>query len=251
MEPPGTESVASPGPAREFATTHWSVVLAAGDGDSPQAGAALERLCQTYWYPLYAHVRRRGHDADQARDLTQGFFAEMLARHAIARADPNRGRFRTFLLTALDHHLHHHHRDAHALKRGGGQELISLDAAEAEQRLDLEPQEHRSPDHEFDRRWALATLDTVRRRLREEVAVSGRAELFDELRPHLFGDLAAAPYAQMATRLNLTVVAVKVTVHRLRQRYGELLRQEVAHTLADPSEVEQEIRHLIAALGNS
>jgi RNA polymerase sigma-70 factor (ECF subfamily) len=239
-----------PAVAREFSTTHWSVVLAAGDGESPQAGTALEQLCQTYWYPLYAHVRRRGHDVDEARDLTQGFFAEMLARHAIAHADPNRGRFRTFLLTALDHHLHHHHRDAQALKRGGGREFVSLDAVEAEQRLALE-QEHRSPDREFDRRWALATLETVRRRLREEVALSGRAELFDELRPHLFGDLAAAPYAQMATRLNMTIVAVKVTVHRLRQRYGELLRQEVAHTLADPSEVEQEVRHLIAALGDS
>jgi DNA-directed RNA polymerase specialized sigma24 family protein len=240
-----------PASARAFATTHWSVVLAACGGESPQAGAALERLCQTYWYPLYAHVRRRGHDADQARDLTQGFFAEMLARHTIARADPNRGRLRTFLLTALDHHLHHQHRDAQALKRGGGHELVSLDAVEAEQRLALEPLELHSPDREFDRRWALATLETVRRRLREDVAVSGRAELFDELRPHLFGDLAAAPYAQMATRLNLTVVAVKVTVHRLRRRYGELLRQEVAHTVADPSEVEQEIRHLIAALGDS
>jgi RNA polymerase sigma factor (sigma-70 family) len=241
----------SPGSARAFATTHWSVVLAAGGGESSQAGAALERLCQTYWYPLYAHARRRGHDADQARDLTQGFFAEILARHAIARADPNRGRFRNFLLTALDHHLHHHHRDAQALKRGGGRELISFDAFAAEQRLASEPQDHRSPDREFDRRWALATLETVRRRLREEVAVAGRTELFDELRPHLFGDLAAAPYAQMATRLNLTVVAVKVTVHRWRRRYGDLLRQEVAHTLADPTEAEQEIRHLIAALGDS
>ena len=233
----------------KFTTTHWSVVLTAGDAASPQAGAALEKLCQTYWYPLYAHVRRRGHDKDQARDLTQGFFAGILGRHTIAQADQTRGRFRTFLLTALDHHLHHQHRDAHTLKRGGGHEFVSLDAVEAEQRLALEPQDHHSPDREFDRRWALATLETVRRRLREEVSMSGRAELFDELRPHLFGDFAVAPYAQIATRLNMTVVAVKVTVHRLRQRYGELLRQEVAHTLADPSEVEQEVRHLIAALG--
>ena len=247
---PEAESSEHSPTSAQFTTTHWSVVLAAGDAASPQAGAALERLCQAYWYPLYAHVRRRGHDADQARDLTQGFFAGILARRAIAQADQNRGRFRTFLLTALDHYLHHEYRDAHALKRGGGRELISLDAVEAEQRLALEPQDHRSPDREFDRRWALATLETVRGKLREEVAVSGRAELFDELRPHLFGDLAAAPYAQIATRLNMTIVAVKVTVHRLRRRYGELLRQEVAQTLVDPSEVEQEVRHLIAALGD-
>ena len=237
-----------PGNSPVFTTTHWSMVLAAGGTEPKSAEAALARLCEVYWYPLYAHVRRRGHDAESARDLTQGFFAEMLARDSIARADRDRGRFRTFLLVALDHFLHHQHRDAHALKRGGAQEFISWDAQDAEQRFTLEPMDERSPDREFDRRWALATLEKVRHQLRNEFSLAGKMELFDALRPTLSGELATMPYAQIAMQLNMTVVAVKVTVHRLRQRYGELLRQEVAHTLADPGGVKEEIRQLIWAL---
>jgi RNA polymerase sigma factor (sigma-70 family) len=223
-------------------------VLAAAQGDSPTAAAALAKLCGSYWYPLYAHVRRRGNDSEAARDLTQGFFAQLLAKGSIASADSNRGRFRTFLLAALDNFLHHHHRDANALKRGGGTDVISWDAHSAEERYALEPVDHLSPDHEFDRRWALATLETVRGRLRTELSVAGKRELFDLLRPHLFGDMATVPYAEIAARLQMTTVAVKVTVHRLRRRYGELLREEVAQTLADPADAEPEIRHLIDAL---
>ncbi len=240
--------MSEPGNSPVFTTTHWSMVLAAGSDQPVSAEAALATLCQAYWYPLYAHVRRRGHDAENARDLTQGFFAELLARDSIARADRERGRFRTFLLAALDHFLHHQHRDAHALKRGGGHEFISWDAREAEERYAVEPVDERSPDREFDRRWALATLEKVRHQLRNEFSLAGKKELFDALRPTLSGELATMPYAQIATQLNMTVVAVKVTVHRLRQRYGELLRQEVAHTLADPGTVEEEIRQLIRAL---
>jgi RNA polymerase sigma-70 factor (ECF subfamily) len=234
--------------AEAFATTHWSVVLAAGDAAAPGSETALAGLCQTYWYPLYAHVRRRGHPPEAACDFTQGFFAELLARKAIGVADPQRGRFRTFLLAALDHFLHHAHRDAHTLKRGGGREIVSLDAQDAEQRFALEPADERTPDLEFDRRWALATLERARHRLRHEFSLAGKAELFDLLRPHLQADANGPAYAQIAAQLGMTVVAVKVTVHRLRQRYGEVLREEVAHTLADPADGEQEIRHLIEAL---
>ncbi|MBI3414589.1 MAG: sigma-70 family RNA polymerase sigma factor [Verrucomicrobia bacterium] len=232
----------------QFNTTHWSVVLAARGDDTTCVHAALSTLCQAYWYPLYAHVRRRGHDAENARDLTQGFFAQLLARNAVELADPQRGRFRTFLLAALDNFLHHAHRDAQALKRGGGKETVSLDAQDAEQRFALEPADERSPDREFDRRWALATLERARGRLRHEFALAGKAELFDLLRPHLQGDADGPAYAPIAAQLNLTVGAVKVTVHRLRRRYGELLREEVAQTLANPADAEAEIRHLIASL---
>ncbi|MGH7968248.1 MAG: RNA polymerase sigma factor, partial [Limisphaerales bacterium] len=219
-----------------FVTTHWSVVLAAGQGDTPNAAEALAKLCGSYWYPLYAHVRRWGHDFETARDLTQAFFAQLLAKGAIATADSGRGRFRTFLLAALDNFLHHQHRDASALKRGGSVDFISWDADTAEERYALEPLDHRSPDREFDRRWAVATLETVRTRLRRELSVAGKIELFDLLRPHLFGDVAAVPYSEVGARLQMTAVAVKVTVHRLRRRYGELLRAEVAQTLADPAD---------------
>ncbi len=231
-----------------FATTHWSVVLAAADSGTPGSEAALSALCQAYWFPLYAHVRRRGHDAESARDLTQGFFAELLAHKTMAQADRNRGRFRTFLLAALDHFLHHAHRDAQALKRGGGREFISLDALEAENRLALEPADERSPEREFDRRWALATLEQARRRMREQFCQAGKAELFDRLRPHLLNDELGIPYAQIAAELNMSLAAVKVTVHRLRRRYGEVLRDEVAQTLSDQADVTSELRHLIASL---
>jgi RNA polymerase sigma-70 factor (ECF subfamily) len=235
-------------PAATFVTTHWSVVLSASHSDSPKAGEALEKLCATYWYPLYAHVRRRGHDAEAARDLTQGFFAQTLSKGSIKSAEPGRGRFRTFLLTALDNYLHHQHRDSHTLKRGGGTELVSWDVQYAERRFSLEPAEDSSPDREFDRRWALSILERVRTRLRNELSLASKAELFDLLRPYLLGDEDAVPYADIAAQLKMTVVAVKVTVHRLRKHYGELLRQEVSQTLADPADADQEIRHLIAAL---
>ena len=231
-----------------FATTHWSVVLAAGA--TPDAGRreALATLCRSYWFPLYAHVRRRGHDSESARDLTQGFFEKLLSGRGVELADPQRGRFRTFLLGALDHFLHNTHRDANTLKRGGGREFVSLDALDAEQRLRLAPADERSPDREFDRRWASATLDRARGRLGDEFLLAGKAELFERLLPALLGETDGLPYAQLAAQLNLTVVAVKVTLYRLRQRYGEILREEVAHTLANPADAESELRHLIAAL---
>jgi DNA-directed RNA polymerase specialized sigma24 family protein len=232
-----------------FVTTQWSLVVAAGQPQTPGASQALEELCGSYWYPLYAHIRRRGRDAESARDLTQGFFAEILSRNAFASADANRGRFRTFLLAALDNYLHHQHRDSIALKRGGGREFVSWDAQDAEERYALEPQDQRSPDQEFDRRWALATLERVRHQLRTELSVAGKEQLFDLLRPYLAGE-SGTPYADLAARLRMTTLALKVTVHRLRRRYRELLREEVARTLADPADADAELRHLIEALAD-
>jgi RNA polymerase sigma factor (sigma-70 family) len=238
-------SPAGPG----FVTTQWTLVLTAGKPQSPGASQALEELCRTYWYPLYAHVRRRGRDGESARDLTQGFFAEIITRNAFASANANRGRFRTFLLSALDNYLHHQHRDSMTLKRGGGLEFVSWDAQEAEERYAMEPEDRRSPDQEFDRRWALATLERVRNQLRAELSVAGKEQLFDLLRPYLGGE-SGMPYAALAAQLRMTIVALKVTVHRLRRRYGELLREEVARTLANPADAEAELRHLIKALAD-
>jgi RNA polymerase sigma-70 factor (ECF subfamily) len=231
-----------------FATTHWSVVVAAGDGSNPSAEAALASLCQTYWFPLYAHIRRRGHDPENARDLTQGLFLALLSRDGIARARQEKGRFRSFLMKAADNHLHEAHRNAETLKRGRGQEIVSFDATEAEQRFALEPRDERAPDSEYDRRWALATLDRVRQRLRAEFSSGGRIELFDLLRPHLFGDVETIPYAEIARTTQLSLVAIKQTTFRLRRRFGELLRVEVGQTLANPADTDQELRHLLAAL---
>lgn len=231
-----------------FATTHWSLILAAGDRSNPSAEAALAALCQSYWFPLYAHIRRRGNDPERARDLTQGLFLNLLARDGVALASQEKGRFRSFLMKAADNHLHEAHRNAETLKRGGGQEIVSFDASEAEQRFALEPVDTRTPDSEYDRRWALATLDRVRLRLGAEFSSSGRIELFELLRPHLFGDQESIPYTEVARRTNLTVVAIKQTTFRLRRRFGELLRLEVAQTLANPADTDQELQHLLAAL---
>ncbi|MCC7376836.1 MAG: sigma-70 family RNA polymerase sigma factor [Verrucomicrobiales bacterium] len=240
-------------PGMAFATTHWSVVLAVGrpgEGHDREASeAALALLCQTYWFPLYAHIRRRGNDPEASRDLTQGLFADLLGRDGIARARPDAGRFRSFLLKSADHYLHRMHRDLQALKRGGGREVVSFDAMEAEERLALEPHGEGGPERDFDRRCAIALLERARTRLRAEFMSTGKVELFDLLRPHLYGDLEAVPYAEIGKRTNLTVVAIKQTACRLRRRFGELLRAEVAQTLARPGDVDEELRHLLAALG--
>ncbi len=228
-----------------FATTHWSVVLAAGDPDTLQSAAALEQLCRAYWYPLYACVRRRGHQPQDAQDLTQGFFASLLAGNYLARADRERGRFRTFLLTAFDNFLHNEHDRTTALKRGGGREFISWDEHVAEGRYAQEPAGGLSPEQLFEKRWAATLLERVLVRLRAEFDQAERRELFDQLKPHLWGEDEAAPYAELGTRFAMTVSALKVTVHRLRRRYRDLLRDEIAQTVADPAEIDGEIQYLI------
>lgn len=237
-----------PVPPGGFATTRWSLVCAARAPSSPESRAALAALCGVYWYPLYAFVRRQGHDADRARDLTQEFFARLLERADLAAVDRSKGRFRSFLLAACKHFLCNEHDRVHARKRGGGRAPLPIDAAVAEGRYGGEPSHNETPERLFERRWALALLDQVLARLRQEYAAAGKGRLFERLKGHLTGE-AGLPHARAAAELGLREGAVKVAVHRLRKRYGELLRDEIAQTLHDPAEVEDEIRDLFAALG--
>lgn len=240
-------------PARsaEFTTTHWSVVLAAGEGASLPAQTALAQLCQTYWYPLYAFARRKGHDAPDAQDLTQGFFASLLDQHLVARADPQLGRFRSFLLGSFKHFLAHEHERARALKRGGGQPNFSLDQLNPEERYAFEPADEATPELIFDRRWAREQVDNALNRLRAEYASSGRGPLFDLLKDYVWGDQNALSLVEIASRLELNEESVKKSVQRLRQRFRDSLRAEVAQTVATPDQLDDELRHLRAALSGS
>lgn len=231
-----------------FATTRWSLVAAARDPAAPEARQALAELCGLYWYPVYAYVRRRGHDHHAAEDLTQAFFARLLEKHDVAAADRTRGRFRSFLLTACQHFLANRHDHETAKKRGGGAVHVSLDLDRASERFAREPAVDDSPERAFGRLWALDLLGRTVEALRGEYADSGRARLFDELKACLTGG-AGAGYAELAERLGLTEGAVKVAVHRLRQRYRDRLRGAIAETVASPKEVDDEIRDLFAALG--
>jgi RNA polymerase sigma-70 factor (ECF subfamily) len=232
----------------QFATTHWSLVLAARDRAEPGADDALSSLCGLYWYPLYAYVRRRGHGADEAHDLTQEFFARLLEKDFLAGVDRGKGQFRSFLLAACNHFLANEHDRARAKKRGGGRAVLSLDAADAEGRYLGEPADALTPEKLFERRWALALLQQVMARLRDEFEAKGKARLFDRLRGFLVGEKGVG-YRQAADELGLSEGAVKVAVHRMRQRYRELLHEEIARTVGAPEEVEEELRALFAALG--
>ena len=244
----GHTAEAAPGGAHAFLTTHWSVVLGAGEESSPAATEALEKLCRAYWYPLYAYVRRRGFAAPDAQDLTQEFFARLVEKHYLAGVDRSKGKFRTFLLAALEHFLANQWRDARAQKRGGGQTLLSLDDAAAETRYHLEPVDCDTPEKIYERRWALTLLEQTLSRLREECRATDKTQLFDELKGVLSGEESERTYAEIAARLGMTEGAVKAAVHRLRQRYGTLLREEIAQTVASPEEIDEEIRHLFAAV---
>ncbi len=235
-------------PAEAFPTTHWSWVDAAGKADSPQARDALARLCETYWYPLYAYVRRSGRDAVDAQDLTQEFFCRLIAENFVAGAVQERGRFRSFLLVALKRFLIDEWQRGRAQKRGGGLEVVSLDAEEAEHRYGLEPVDPMTAERIYERRWALTVLDTVMENLRREQVGEMEAALFQELKPFLYGDAGAVSQGEIANRFGLTGSAVKARVHRLRQRYRVLLRDEVARTLARSLDVEDELRHLLEVL---
>jgi RNA polymerase sigma-70 factor (ECF subfamily) len=234
--------------AGRFATTHWSLVAAAQDPASPQAAEALATLCRNYWYPLYAYIRRHGHSADEAQDLTQGFFATLLEQHTLNVVDRTRGKFRSFLLTACKYYLGHERGKARAQKRGGGRTFLSLDFADAENRYKMEPAHTLTPDKLYARRWALAMLDQVLGRLRQEFALKGKGPLFERLRVCLLGEKTALPHGQVARELNMTEGAVKAAAHRLRQRFRELVREEIAQTVDGPHEIEDEIRELFAAL---
>jgi RNA polymerase sigma-70 factor (ECF subfamily) len=223
-------------------------VLAAGDENRRESRAALESLCSRYWYPLYAEVRFAGHDVEDARDLTQGFFAQLLERRTLAMASPDRGKFRNFLKTSIKHYLANQADRERALKRGGDLSSIPLDFAEAEQRYALDLSHDSSPDRVFDRRWARALLEQVLDRLREEMEQAGSLERFERLSPFLMTPGAAPGYRDLAIRWSTTEGAIKTAVHRLRRKFGKLLRQEVAHVVKDPRQVNDEIRFLIQAL---
>lgn len=234
--------------AGQFALTHWSVVLAAGRSESTHAQAALEQLCANYWHPIYFYVRRQGHSPADSQDLTQEFFARLLARNDLASVDRSKGRFRSFLLASLKHFLANEWDKAKAQKRGGGQVPLSIDASAAESSYGFEPVENITPDKLYDRRWALALLQQVMSQLKTEYAREEKAEVFDALKGTLTGEGRTAGYAQIAERLGTSAGAIKVAVHRLRKRYRELLRAEIAHTVSGPEEIEEEIRALFAAL---
>jgi RNA polymerase sigma-70 factor (ECF subfamily) len=232
-----------------FATTRWSMVLAAGAASSPETERALADLCQRYWFPLYVYVRRRIGDVDQARDLTQEFFARLLEKGTIARADPERGRFRSFLLTALQHFLANEWQKQQTQKRGGGQRVLSLDFDSKDCQAAFEPAHEWTAERLYERQWALTLLDGVLARLRQEYEAAGKTRWFEQLKPFLAGETKSAAYAETAAALQVSEGAARVAAHRLRKRYRELLRQEVAQTVADDADVDDEIRALFAAVG--
>src|SRR5215472_662837 len=230
----------------EFPTTRWTLVIAAGDPHRKEARAALVSLCENYWYPLYAYLRRRGYPADRAQDLTQGFFIRLLEGRYLDRADPGKGRFRAFLLTSLKFFVADEDDRRRARKRGGGM-VVPLEFSSGEERYQREPAHDETPERIYERRWALSVLDRVVEKLRNEFVQHGRPDHFERLKVFLLGQ-SDAPYAALAREMNTTEGALKVAIHRLRKRYRELFRQEIADTVADPTEVESELRYLADVL---
>jgi len=230
-----------------FTTTHWSVVLQA-QGESPAAQEALEKLCRTYWRPVYSFIRREGTGLDEAEDLTQSFFALLLERRNFDAVRKEKGRLRSYLLTSLKHFLVSEHRRAVTLKRGKGQRLVLLEELSANERSGIEPTDHLSADRLYERRWALTLMEQVLRRLKNEYDTAGNSELFDSLKQLLADEVEAPSRAEIGLRLGMTENAVRQALHRLRQRYQLLLREEISHTVAVASDVEDELRHLIAVL---
>jgi RNA polymerase sigma factor (sigma-70 family) len=244
-----TASDSASGSARWFATTHWSVVLTAKQGEPSEAAAALEKLCRTYWPPLYAYIRRDGNDVTEAQDLTQEFFGRLLSRDYLQRLQQQQGKFRSFLLAYLKNFLSEQRRRAGAQKRGGQCTFISLDEPVGEGGFLLEPVDELTPDQVFERRWAQAVMQTALDRLREEYAARGQAALFQRLQDYQPREPGGQSYAQLGDELAMTEAAVKSAVQRMRQRHGEVLREEIAHTVTRPEEIDEELRHFRALLG--
>lgn len=234
--------------AGRFATTRWSMVVAAGDADNPEGRAALEELCASYWYPLYAYVRRRGSDVHEAQDLTQGFFATVIEKGYLEQADRERGHFRSFLIAAFGHFVSHERERARAQKRGGGKLHFSIDFEAGEGRYRLEPADDTTPERIYERRWALTLLERVLAQLEADHEHRGKSALFAELRPFLSGAEPSPAYREVAARLDWEEGAVKVAVHRLRRHYRHALRTEISHTVSDPADIDDEIRYLLQAL---
>ena len=243
-----TRGGASAAGSVKFTTTHWSVVLAAGQAESPQAAAALEQLRRTYWYPLYAFVRRQGHSPHDSEDLLQGFFARFLEKHYLADVDQTKGRFRSFLLSALKHYLANEWDKAKAVKRGGRVEFLSLEAEAAEGRYWEEPVSELTPEKLYEQRWACVLLERVMARLQQDFDAAGKGPLFEVLKCFLLGDSRSVSYADLAAHQGLSEGALKMKVQRLRLRYQRLLREEIAHTVARPEEVDDEIRYLFSVV---
>ncbi|MBX3744081.1 MAG: sigma-70 family RNA polymerase sigma factor [Verrucomicrobiae bacterium] len=232
----------------QFQTTHWSVVLAAREPASPHGMEALESLCRTYWRPIFAFLLRSGCTAAEAEDLTQTFFCRLLDKNRLGRLTKEGGRFRSFLLTALRRFLINDWEKARTQKRGAGQSVVSLDELRAAPEAGWEPASDETPDRVFERRWAMTVLNRALEGLREEYAAHGKAVLFEHLRPHLSGDEQRIPIGAVAAAHGLTEGAVKVAVHRLRRRYGEMVRSEVAQTVVTAAEINDEVRHLLEVL---
>lgn len=249
MSSPSAASQNGEAIASRFATTHWSVVLAAGDSSGDEGSKALEALCRTYWYPVYVYVRGRVPAPSDAEDLTQEFFFRLLQKNYLAQVDPKKGRFRSFLLVAVNHFLSNERDRARAIKRGGRIEFVSVDELRAAERSVHEPATDTSPEKLFARRWAMALLEQVLMRLRGEFSARDQAVRFDQLKVYLTDSKNAPPFAAEAKRLGTTEAALKMAVQRMRRRYGELLRQEIAHTVANRDEIEDELLYLYAALG--
>jgi RNA polymerase sigma factor (sigma-70 family) len=231
-----------------FGTTHWSVVLAAGRDDT-RGHEALDKLCRTYWRPLYFFVRRHGHSPADAEDLTQEFFARLLEKNAVGLADPARGKFRAFLLTSLRHFLTNEWERGKAQKRGGGARLISLDTGSAETRYGLQPVDQTTPENLFEREWFLTLLEQALSRLRAEHETAGKADQFVTLQGCLMGE-PRRPYSELAVQLHMSEDAVKMAVHRLKKRCGELLQDEIAQTVSDRREIDEEMKRLLVVLGS-
>jgi RNA polymerase sigma-70 factor (ECF subfamily) len=231
-----------------FNTTHWSVVLQAGEAQTLHAEAALDKLCRTYWPPLYAYVRRMGHGPQDAQDLTQEFFARLLEKNYLQLADRERGRFRSFLLKSLQHFLINEWVRGQAQKRGGGQKLLSLDEAAGERSYQQETSDQLSPESLYDKRWAITLLDRAMEQLQKDYVAAGKGELFDRLKGILLNEGTAQVYREIAGPLGLSEGAVKVAVHRLRQRFRDAVRAEIAQTVATPEEVDEELRCLMTAM---
>jgi RNA polymerase sigma factor (sigma-70 family) len=234
-------------PGEVFATTHWTVVLAAGQRHTPSADGALEELCRTYWFPLYAYVRRRGYTKADAEDLVQAFFARFLEKNYLAGLSAERGRFRAFLLASLKHFLINEWKKLQRLKRGGGEQLLSLDWQTADTKFQVAATNEPSPDKAFDREWALALLAKVIERLQQECAADGKAKLFAQLKLFLTAGKGEAAQSEVAKTLGMEEGAVRVAIHRLRKRYRQLLRDEIANTLSDAAMVDEEMRALFGA----
>ena len=234
--------------APQFTKTRWSVILAAGHREAPESAAALETLCRAYWRPLYCYLRRRGRTPHDAQDLTQAFFARLLERDYLRAVDPRKGKFRSFLLAALEHFLANEWRNARTQKRGGRYSFVSLDDTEAEQGYLKVPASNLSPEQFYEKQWASTLLERVLSRLREEFRAAGKGLLFEELKVFLTGDKSAATYAELAVKLSTTETALKMAVSRMRHRYGGLLREEIAQTVSRPEEIAGELRALFAAL---